>query len=178
MPVVNADRLMDFVAQIFCATRLLAGRSRAHRPLSRERQSHQCTTAIGVTRGAALCIVEARWPLARRSGGWIVLSIRRSSRSSTASSDLARPLRRRRCALGIEKCRGARTFGHRSCAIPAMSGRVGEWAEMAAEAGIVSVHFVNVASSGVGGAVWWCRNADSRRRRFAASACRIQVACR
>jgi uncharacterized oxidoreductase len=49
-------------------------------------------------------------------------------------------------ALGIEKCRayglsaiGLRNSGH--------IGRVGEWAEMAAEAGLVSVHFVNVAGS-------------------------------
>jgi len=48
--------------------------------------------------------------------------------------------------LGIEKCRahglaavGLRNSGH--------IGRVGEWAEMAAEAGLVSVHFVNVAGS-------------------------------
>ena len=49
-------------------------------------------------------------------------------------------------ALGIEKCRahglsaiGLRNSGH--------IGRVGEWAEMAAEAGLVSVHFVNVTGS-------------------------------
>jgi uncharacterized oxidoreductase len=49
-------------------------------------------------------------------------------------------------ALGIEKCRahglsaiGLRNSGH--------VGRVGEWAEMAAEDGLVSVHFVNVAGS-------------------------------
>jgi hydroxycarboxylate dehydrogenase B len=49
-------------------------------------------------------------------------------------------------SLGIEKCRahglsaiGLRHSGH--------VGRVGEWAEMAAEQGIVSVHFVNVAGS-------------------------------
>jgi uncharacterized oxidoreductase len=49
-------------------------------------------------------------------------------------------------ALGIEKCRahglsaiGLRHSGH--------VGRVGEWAEMAAEQGLVSVHFVNVTGS-------------------------------
>ena len=49
-------------------------------------------------------------------------------------------------ALGIEKCKanglsaiGLRNSGH--------VGRVGEWAEVAAEAGLVSVHFVNVAGS-------------------------------
>ena len=49
-------------------------------------------------------------------------------------------------AIGIEKCRahglsaiGLRHSGH--------VGRVGEWAEMAAEHGLVSVHFVNVAGS-------------------------------
>ncbi len=49
-------------------------------------------------------------------------------------------------AIGIEKCRaqglsaiGLRHSGH--------VGRVGEWAEMAAENGLVSVHFVNVAGS-------------------------------
>lgn len=48
--------------------------------------------------------------------------------------------------IGIEKCRamglsaiGLRKSGH--------VGRVGEWAEMAAEAGLVSIHFVNVAGS-------------------------------
>lgn len=49
-------------------------------------------------------------------------------------------------AIGIEKCRahglsaiGLRHSGH--------VGRVGEWAEMAAVYGLVSVHFVNVAGS-------------------------------
>jgi uncharacterized oxidoreductase len=49
-------------------------------------------------------------------------------------------------SLGIEKCRahglsaiGLRHSGH--------VGRVGEWAEMSAEAGLVCVHFVNVAGS-------------------------------
>lgn len=49
-------------------------------------------------------------------------------------------------SIGIEKCRaqglsaiGLRHSGH--------VGRVGEWAEMAAEQGLVSVHFVNVAGS-------------------------------
>jgi len=49
-------------------------------------------------------------------------------------------------ALGIEKCAASglsavalRNAGH--------IGRVGDWAEMAAEAGIVSVHFVNAAGS-------------------------------
>ena len=49
-------------------------------------------------------------------------------------------------ALGIEKCRehGLSAIGlHNSGHV----GRVGEWAEMAAESGIVSVHFVNVAGS-------------------------------
>jgi len=48
--------------------------------------------------------------------------------------------------IGLEKCRamglsavGLRHSGH--------VGRVGEWAEMAARAGIVSIHFVNVAGS-------------------------------
>lgn len=48
--------------------------------------------------------------------------------------------------IGIEKCRamglaavGLRNSGH--------VGRVGEWGEMAAEAGIVSIHFVNVVGS-------------------------------
>jgi hydroxycarboxylate dehydrogenase B len=48
--------------------------------------------------------------------------------------------------IGIEKCRaaglsavGLRRSGH--------VGRVGEWAEMAAQAGVVSIHFVNVAGS-------------------------------
>jgi uncharacterized oxidoreductase len=48
--------------------------------------------------------------------------------------------------IGIEKCKAMgvsaialRNAGH--------VGRVGEWAEMAADAGLVSVHFVNAASS-------------------------------
>jgi uncharacterized oxidoreductase len=48
--------------------------------------------------------------------------------------------------IGIDKCRrmglsavGLRNAGH--------IGRVGDWAEMAAEAGLVSVHFVNAAGS-------------------------------
>ncbi len=49
-------------------------------------------------------------------------------------------------AIGIDKCRAMglsaialRNSGH--------VGRVGEWAEMAAEAGLVSIHFVNVTGS-------------------------------
>jgi uncharacterized oxidoreductase len=49
-------------------------------------------------------------------------------------------------ALGIKKCRAMglaavamRNSGH--------VGRVGEWAEMAAEAGLVSIHYVNAANS-------------------------------
>src|SRR5215468_2186788 len=49
-------------------------------------------------------------------------------------------------AIGIEKCRAMglamvalKNAGH--------IGRVGDWAEMAAEAGLVSVHFVNAAGS-------------------------------
>ena len=49
-------------------------------------------------------------------------------------------------AIGVEKCRagglsaiGLRNSGH--------VGRVGEWAEMAAAEGLISVHFVNVAGS-------------------------------
>src|SRR5262245_23065915 len=49
-------------------------------------------------------------------------------------------------AIGIDKCRGMglsmvalRNAGH--------IGRVGDWAEMAAEAGLVSVHFVNASGS-------------------------------
>src|SRR4051794_10266726 len=48
--------------------------------------------------------------------------------------------------IGIEKCRamglsaiGLRNSGH--------VGRVGDWAEMAAAAGLVSLHFVNVVGS-------------------------------
>jgi uncharacterized oxidoreductase len=48
--------------------------------------------------------------------------------------------------IGIEKCRaagiaavGLRNSGH--------VGRVGEWAEMAAAAGVISIHFVNVVGS-------------------------------
>lgn len=48
--------------------------------------------------------------------------------------------------IGIDKCKamglsavGLRHSGH--------VGRVGEWAEMAAQAGVVSIHFVNVAGS-------------------------------
>jgi uncharacterized oxidoreductase len=49
-------------------------------------------------------------------------------------------------AIGIEKCRAMglsaialRNAGH--------VGRIGDWAEMAAQAGLVSVHFVNAAGS-------------------------------
>ena len=49
-------------------------------------------------------------------------------------------------AIGIEKCKAMglsmvalRNAGH--------IGRVGDWAEMAAEAGLVSVHFVNASGS-------------------------------
>src|SRR5215831_16610552 len=51
-------------------------------------------------------------------------------------------------AIGIDKCKAAglslvalRNAGH--------IGRVGDWAEMAAEAGLVSVHFVNASGGGL-----------------------------
>src|SRR3974390_2553325 len=51
--------------------------------------------------------------------------------------------------IGIEKCKASglaavalRNAGH--------IGRVGDWAEMAAAEGLVSIHFVNAAGSGVG----------------------------
>jgi hydroxycarboxylate dehydrogenase B len=48
--------------------------------------------------------------------------------------------------IGIEKCK---TVGLSAIALRNAGhvGRVGEWAEMAADAGIVSIHFVNAASS-------------------------------
>ena len=48
--------------------------------------------------------------------------------------------------IGIEKCK---TMGLSAIALRHAGhvGRVGEWAEMAADAGLVSVHFVNAASS-------------------------------
>src|ERR1700738_1440409 len=58
--------------------------------------------------------------------------------------------------IGIEKCKASglaavapRNAGH--------IGRVGDWAEMAAAEGLVSIHFVNAAGSLVGAPVGGCR---------------------
>src|SRR4051794_23809826 len=55
--------------------------------------------------------------------------------------------------IGIEKCKATglaavalRNAGH--------IGRIGDWAEMAAEEGLVSIHFVNAAGSPLGGPLW------------------------
>src|SRR4051794_24986530 len=55
--------------------------------------------------------------------------------------------------IGIQKCKAAglaavalRNAGH--------IGRVGDWAEMAAAEGLVSIHFVNAAGSPLGGPLW------------------------
>ena len=72
--------------------------------------------------------------------------------------------------IGIDKCRKnglsavtLRNAGH--------VGRVGDWAEMAAEAGLVSIHFVN-ASGSVLVAPYRRRASGASRPRPIASACR------
>jgi uncharacterized oxidoreductase len=173
MPVVNADQLMDLVARIFAqlgcspveAARI--GRYLVNANLTGH-DSH------GVTR-------VPRYAAWKREGMLVADQVPDRVVDTPVIAILdgkfgfGQTIAPQAVRLGIEKCRehglsaiGLRNSGH--------VGRVGEWAEMAAEAGIVSVHFVNVAGSVlVRLSVAW--SAASRPRR-SALACRIRVACR
>jgi len=144
MPVVNADQLMDFVAQIFaqlgCSPEEAAriGRYLVNANLTGH-DSH------GVTR-------VPRYAAWKRDGHLMADQVPERVVDTPVIAILdgkfgfGQTIAPQAVRLGIEKCRehglsaiGLRNSGH--------VGRVGEWAEMAAEAGIVSVHFVNVAGS-------------------------------
>ena len=144
MPAIDAERLKDFVAQIFIrlgsspeeGTRIgrylvnanLTGHdshgvARVPRYVQWRRDGHLFADRVveRVVDNPVIAILDGQFGFGQTTAPQAV-------------------------ALGIEKCRvyglsaiGLRNSGH--------VGRVGEWAEMAAEAGLVSVHFVNVAGS-------------------------------
>ena len=144
MPNANADRLIDFVAKIFtqlgCSPEESAriGRYLVNANLTGH-DSH----------GVARVPRYASW---KRDGHLLADQLVERVVDTPVIAILdgkfgfGQTIAPQAVALGIEKCRehglsaiGLRNSGH--------VGRVGEWAEMAAEAGIVSVHFVNVAGS-------------------------------
>jgi uncharacterized oxidoreductase len=144
MPTVNADRLIDFVTSIFaqlgCSS---AESSRIGRYLvNANLTGHD-------SHGVARVPRYASW---KRDGHLLADQVVERVVDTPVIAILdgkfgfGQTIAPQAVALGIEKCRehglsaiGLRNSGH--------VGRVGEWAEMAAEAGIVSVHFVNVAGS-------------------------------
>ena len=144
MPLVGADRLVRFVAHIFakigCSPEEAAriGRCLVNANLTGH-DSH----------GVARVPRYVGW---KRSGHLFADRIATRVVDTPAIAILdgefgfGQTIAPQAVALGIEKCRalglsaiGLRNTGH--------VGRVGEWAEMAAEAGLVSVHFVNVTGS-------------------------------
>ena len=144
MPLVNADQLIDLIGKIFIqlgcspeeATRI--GRCLVNANLT----GHDSHGVTRVPRYAAwkrdgLLLADQ---VADRVVETPVLAI------LDGKFGFGQTIAPQAVRIGIEKCReyglsaiGLRNSGH--------VGRVGEWAEMAAEAGIVSVHFVNVAGS-------------------------------
>lgn len=144
MPVVNAERLVDFVAQIFA--RLGSSPEEAARIgrylVNANLTGHDSHGVARVPRYASwkrdgLLVADQ---VADRIVDTPVLAI------LDGKFGFGQTIAPQAVRLGIEKCRehalsaiGLRNSGH--------VGRVGEWAEMAAEAGLVSVHFVNIAGS-------------------------------
>ncbi|ARP97666.1 malate/lactate/ureidoglycolate dehydrogenase [Pseudorhodoplanes sinuspersici] len=144
MPIVNADRLIDFVAGIFaqlgCSPEESAriGRYLVNANLT----GHDSHGVARVPRYASWKrdgLLQADQVVERVVDTPVIAIL-------DGKFGFGQTIAPQAVALGIEKCRehglsaiGLRNSGH--------VGRVGEWAEMAAEAGIVSVHFVNVAGS-------------------------------
>ena len=144
MPIINAGRLIDFVAQIF--VQLGCSPEEGNR-IGRYLVNANLTGHD--SHGIARVPRYATW---KRDGLLIGDQVVERVVDTPVIAILdgqfgfGQTIAPQAVALGIEKCRqhglsaiGLRNSGH--------VGRVGEWAEMAAEAGIVSVHFVNVAGS-------------------------------
>ena len=142
---IPANVLQQLVADIFDTAG--CSRSEAER-IGRylvARQSRRGTIATASSASRAISRCSATDSSGRSEG-------RRADRYagrwrwSTASTDSVRPWHRRRSQIGIEKCQrmglaavALRNSGH--------IGRVGDWAEMAAAAGLISIHFVNATGS-------------------------------
>ena len=144
MPLVNAQELADFVADIFAS--LGSSRAEAER-IGRYLVNANLTGHD--SHGVARVPRYAAW---KRDGMLIAdqTVTRVVDTPVIAILDgqfgFGQTIAPQAVMLGIEKCRahglsaiGLRHSGH--------VGRVGEWAEMAAEHGLVSVHLVNVAGS-------------------------------
>jgi uncharacterized oxidoreductase len=144
VPLVDAKKLIDFVADIFAA--LGCSRAEAER-IGRYLVNANLTghDSHGVAR-------VPRYVAWKRDGLLIAdQAVKRVVDTPVIAIldgqfGFGQTIAPQAVMLGIEKCRahglsaiGLRHSGH--------VGRVGEWAEMAAEHGLVSVHFVNVAGS-------------------------------
>lgn len=144
MPLFDANKLIDFVADIFAAlgcSRAEAGRIGRYL-VNANLTGHDSHGVARVPRYVAwkrdgLLIADQT---AKRVVDTPVIAI------LDGQFGFGQTIAPQAVMLGIEKCRahglsaiGLRHSGH--------VGRVGEWAEMAAEHGLVSVHFVNVAGS-------------------------------
>ncbi|MFZ5693513.1 MAG: malate/lactate/ureidoglycolate dehydrogenase [Pseudomonadota bacterium] len=144
MPLVESGKLADFVADIFA--KLGSSRAEAERIgrylVNANLTGHDSHGVARVPRYAAwkrdgLLVADQT---AKRVVDTPVIAI------LDGQFGFGQTIAPQAVMLGIEKCRahglsaiGLRHSGH--------VGRVGEWAEMAAEHGLVSVHFVNVAGS-------------------------------
>ncbi|HWV43170.1 malate/lactate/ureidoglycolate dehydrogenase [Pseudorhodoplanes sp.] len=144
MPKVNAERLADFVADIFAAI----GSSRAEA----ERIARYLVNANLTGHDSHGVARVPRYVAWKRDGLLIAdQTVKRIVDTPVIAIldgqfGFGQTIAPQAVTIGIEKCRehglsaiGLRHSGH--------VGRVGEWAEMAAEHGLVSVHFVNVAGS-------------------------------
>lgn len=144
MPLFDANKLIDFVADIFAAlgcSRAEAGRIGRYL-VNANLTGHDSHGVARVPRYAAwkrdgLLIADQT---VKRVVDTPVIAI------LDGQFGFGQTIAPQAVSLGIEKCRthglsaiGLRHSGH--------VGRVGEWAEMAAEHGVISVHFVNVAGS-------------------------------
>jgi uncharacterized oxidoreductase len=144
MPLVDSGKLVDFIAGIFAAL----GSSRAE-----AERIGRCLVNANLTghdsHGVARVPRYAAW---KRDGLLIAdQTVKRVVDTPVIAIldgqfGFGQTIAPQAVSLGIEKCRahglsaiGLRHSGH--------VGRVGEWAEMAAEQGLVSIHFVNVAGS-------------------------------
>jgi uncharacterized oxidoreductase len=144
MPLVDSEKLVDFVAGIFAS--LGSSRAEAERIgrylVNANLTGHDSHGVARVPRYAAwkrdgLLVADQT---VKRVVDTPVIAI------LDGQFGFGQTIAPQAVSLGIEKCRahglsaiGLRHSGH--------VGRVGEWAEMAAKQGLVSVHLVNVAGS-------------------------------
>lgn len=144
MPLVEAAKLVSFVADIFAAL----GSSRAE-----AERIGRCLVNANLTGHDSHGVARVPRYVAWKRDGLLVAdqTVERVVDTPVIAIldgqfGFGQTIAPQAVALGIEKCRahglsavGLRHSGH--------VGRVGEWAEMAAGHGLVSVHFVNVAGS-------------------------------